>query len=201
MKNDLICQSSEYDCGPTCVTNAMRFLFEREEIPPVVLKHIWTMGIDTFSSGGETGKMGTSKASMRYMACWFSCYSENCKFPVRAEFLDMENARVAPGTLAWGCLERGGCAVMRCTTGQIPHYVLLTALLPNGEAGLFDPYDEEPDPDPAVRAVYGEPKRMNRVVWAERLNQEDDSDYAQGPLDQRELLLFWRADAGGKTHG
>ena len=34
MKNDLISQSSEYDCGPTCMTNAIRFLYEREESQP-----------------------------------------------------------------------------------------------------------------------------------------------------------------------
>ena len=200
MKNDLIHQSTEYDCGPTCVTNAMRFLFEREEIPPVVMKHIWTMGIDTFATGGETGKMGTSKASMRYMACWFNCYSENCKFPVRSEFLDMELSTLAPDTPAWGCLARGGCAVMRCTTGHIPHYVLLTGLLEGGEIGLFDPYAEDPDPDPAVRLVADAPKRMNRAVRADRLNREDESDYAMGPLEKRELLLFWRTDGEKEAH-
>jgi len=30
MKNQLIHQTSCYDCGPTSITNAMRFLFERE---------------------------------------------------------------------------------------------------------------------------------------------------------------------------
>ena len=201
MKNDLICQSTEYDCGPTCVTNAMRYLFEREEIPPVVMKHIWTMGIDTFATGGETGKMGTSKASMRYMACWFGCYSDNCRFPVRSEFLDQEFARVTPGSPAWECLDRGGCAVMRCTTGQIPHYVLLTALLPDGKLGLFDPYAEDDlDPDDAVWEVTDQPKRMNRIVLADRVNWTEPLDYAMGMPDQRELLLFWRTDGEGANH-
>ena len=198
MKNDLIYQSSEFDCGPTSVTNAMRFLFEREEIPPVVLKHIWTMGIDTFATGGETGKMGTSKASMRYMAAWFNCYADNCRFAVKSRFCELEEARIAPGTPTWECLARGGCAVMRCTTGGIGHYVLLTALLPNDEIGLFDPYDEEPEfDDPGRRYVNDQPKRLNRVVRVEYLNLEDQSDYAMGPLDMRENLLFWRGDKDG----
>ena len=33
---------------------------------------------------------------------------------------------------------------MRCYTGRIAHYVLLTKILPNGEIGLFDPYAEDP---------------------------------------------------------
>ncbi len=32
MKNLLIYQSTEYDCGPTTLTNAIRYLFDREEI-------------------------------------------------------------------------------------------------------------------------------------------------------------------------
>ena len=37
MKNDLIHQASEYDCGPTSVTNAIRYLYERVEIDPALI--------------------------------------------------------------------------------------------------------------------------------------------------------------------
>ena len=40
MKNPLHYQLSEYDCGPTCMLNAVSFLFEREEIPPEVIRNI-----------------------------------------------------------------------------------------------------------------------------------------------------------------
>ena len=113
MKNQLIHQTSCYDCGPTSITNAMRFLFEREEIPPVLLKHIWTMGLDAYADGGEPGKAGTSKASMRYMAAWLECFADKCGFPLKATFLDMDFAAIQSGSLAWKCLERGGCAVVR----------------------------------------------------------------------------------------
>ena len=196
MKNGLIYQSSNYDCGPTSVTNAMRFLFEREEIPPAVLKHIWTMGLDTFSASGDPGREGTSKASMRYMAAWFECYAaRHDDFPLKSTFLDMELASFEPGSLPWRCLEQGGCAVVRVELGR-GHYVLLTGILPGGEIGLFDPYDKLPDRgDPAVRVISDEPKRMNRAVMPEALNQSSGSDYAQGALERRECLLFWRSDA------
>lgn len=195
MKNRLICQTTNYDCGPTSVTNAMRFLFEREEIPPVVLKHIWTMGIDTFSQGGEPGKAGTSKASMRYMAAWFECYAEKCRFPVKSTFLDSDFAAVKPGSLIWRCLERGGCAVVRCWLEGGGHYVLLTQLLPGETVGLFDPYDEVPDRGtPGVRHCDDDPKRKNRAVHCDILNRADESDYAMGASERREVLLFWRSD-------
>ena len=200
MKNDLIYQSSEYDCGPTCLTNAIRYLFEREEILPGLLKHIWLMANDTYGDKGCIGCHGTSKAAMRYMADWFNCYAKGWHFPIVAEFLENENAIAEPGGRLWQCLERGGCAVMRCTAGGIPHYVLLTALLPEGEIGLFDPYEEEPDfTEPGRRVIHGQPKRYNRAVRYDLLNLREVSDYAMGEYKDRELLLIWRQESTGEA--
>lgn len=193
MKNDLIYQSSEYDCGPTCLTNAIRFLFEREEIQPAILKHIWVMGNDTYCEQGRLGCRGTSKAAMRYMADWFNSYSEGCGFPIAAKFLDGGDTEIAPETETWRCLQSGGCAVMRCTAGGIPHYVLLTALLPGGEIALFDPFREDPDfKAPGRRVIDGHPNACNRAVQYPLLNLSDEADYAMGPLEKRETLLIWR---------
>ena len=195
MKNDLIYQSSEYDCGPTSLTNAVRYLFEREEILPGLLKHIWLMGNDTYCEKGCVGCHGTSKAAMRYMADWFNCYAKGWRFPIAAEFLENENAIAEPEGRLWQCLERGGCAVMRCTAGGIGHYVLLTAILPEGEIGLFDPYEEEPDfTEPGRRVIHDKPKQYNRAVRYELLNLKDKADYAMGEYKDRELLLLWRRE-------
>ena len=193
MKNDLISQSSEFDCGPTTLVNAMRFLYEREEIPPAILKHIWTMGNDTFNEEGHVGKHGTSKASMRYMAEWLNAYARGCRFPVAARFLELDDAVVAPGSDIWQCLERGGCVLMRCFAGGYGHYVLLTTILSETELGLFDPYYEIPaaHEDP-WRVVEGEPKRMNRAVDISVINREDASDYAMGKKAIREILMIER---------
>ncbi len=40
MKNLLNYQSSEYDCGPVSLTNAIRYLFDREVIYPDIIKYI-----------------------------------------------------------------------------------------------------------------------------------------------------------------
>lgn len=195
MKNQLICQTTNYDCGPTSITNAMRFLFEREEIPPVILKSIWTMGIDTFAEDGEPGKEGTSKASMRYMAAWFECFSQKCHFPLKTMFLDMEYAAVGKGSLVWKCLERGGCAVVRCWHGKKGHYVLLTQLVSDEVIGLFDPFDEGAQGDEAnCRFVSGDPCRKNREVRADVFNRTEVVNYAMGEPERREVLLFWRSD-------
>ena len=42
LKNNLIYQTSEYDCGTACLVNALRYLYERDEIIPEVLKAMYT---------------------------------------------------------------------------------------------------------------------------------------------------------------
>ena len=196
MKNLLNYQSSEYDCGPTSMTNAIRYLFDREEIAPGVLKHIWVMGNDTFCDEGQIGKHGTSKASMRYMAAWLNAFGKGCKFPIHAEFLELEDAVVLPGTRTWQCLEEGGCAVMRCFSGGYGHYVLLTRILSDHEIGFFDPYEEEPEFEgEGRRVIEGQPRVMNRAAYTEIINGADESDYAMGKPEIRELLLLWKKRA------
>ena len=53
MKNFLLTQSTEYDCGPVTLVNAMRFLFDREEIPPALIRAIWLYANDTYNEQGQ----------------------------------------------------------------------------------------------------------------------------------------------------
>lgn len=43
MKNPLNYQTTEYDCGPTTVMNAVSYLFNREEISPDIPKCIYAI--------------------------------------------------------------------------------------------------------------------------------------------------------------
>lgn len=52
MKNLLIYQSTEYDCGPTTLTNAIRYLFDREEIYPDIVKYIMLYCLDSYNEAG-----------------------------------------------------------------------------------------------------------------------------------------------------
>ena len=40
MKSPLQYQITEYDCGQATVLNAIRYLFNRGEIPPIIIKYI-----------------------------------------------------------------------------------------------------------------------------------------------------------------
>ena len=81
MKNVLNYQSSEYDCGPTTLTNALRYLFERCDIPPELLKAIALYTLDAYNEEGETGRSGTSAMAMQFLASWFEQFGRCKKIP------------------------------------------------------------------------------------------------------------------------
>ena len=195
MKSLLIYQSSEFDCGPTSLTNAIRFLFDREEIPPALLRGIWPYCHDTYNEQGEPGKHGTSKACIRFLAEWLNGCARGCRFPLRARFADQEGADIAPGTPAYRCLEDGGAVLMRCWLEGYGHYILLTGLTGQG-AAVFDPYEEPDRPlDADILLVHDQPRRMNRIVPLARLNARGKADYNAGDEDRREVLMMWREEA------
>lgn len=66
MKNPLHYQLSEYDCGPTSMLNAISFLFDREEISPVIIRNIMLYCLDCYDGDGVMGKKGTSCAAMMF---------------------------------------------------------------------------------------------------------------------------------------
>ena len=66
MKNLLNYQSSEYDCGPVSLINALRYLYEREEILPDIIKFIMLYCMDTYSEAGEPCKHGTSRSAASF---------------------------------------------------------------------------------------------------------------------------------------
>ena len=188
MKNVLLTQTTEYDCGPTTLVNALRFLFEREDIPPALIRTIWLHTNDTYDERGQKGCRGTSKACVRYLCEFFNDYGEHCHFPIRAAFTDKEAAEIAPGSAAIRCLETDGVVMIRCWLENCPHYVLLTGIMEQGVA-LFDPYEDTQFYD----WEENEPRRWNRIVTMDRLNAVDNQDYAMGEVCKRENLLIWNS--------
>ena len=47
-------QSTEYDCVPATILNAIRALFNRPEIPPQAIRRIWLYTLDTMDSRGRS---------------------------------------------------------------------------------------------------------------------------------------------------
>ena len=196
MKNFLITQSSEYDCGPTTLINALRFLFDRDRIPPALVRTVWLHTNDTYNEQGQKGCRGTSKACIRFLGEFFNDYGKHCGFPIRTAFMEEEGAAITKDSPTYRCLATGGVALMRCWLENCGHYVLLTGLTERGVL-LFDPYEDtipytwEKD---MTRVIADEPRRWNREVALERLNETVQHDYAMGEVSERENLLLWNTE-------
>ena len=197
MKNVLNYQSSEYDCGPTTLTNALRFLFERCDIPPELLKAIAVYTLDAYNEQGETGKNGTSAMAMQFLANWFEQYGRCKRFPISAAFLCAQQVRVLQSSEIVACIQQGGVAVVRCWLGGDGHYVLLTPVF-GEEIGLFDPYAIHPQAffaekllEQGIRLVSDQPCIMNRIVRADILDSQSKANYSMGSYPIREAMLLF----------
>ncbi|MBQ8092644.1 MAG: peptidase C39 [Clostridia bacterium] len=200
MNNILNYQSSEYDCGPVSLTNALRFLFERKELQPDLLRGIFLYTLDTFNEHGECGKRGTSKASMSFISEWFNGYGCIRKFPIRSEYLSGATVAAAQDGKIADALRANGVAIVRCTLGEDEHYILLTGLEEDGIA-LFDPYEVDPSyfltessSRGGVRVIDDEPRRCNQVVSEQVLDSTGKNDYALGPYEEREALIVYNVN-------
>lgn len=195
MKNLLNYQSSEYDCGPVTLTNAIRFLFEREDIYPDMIKYIMLYCLDSYNEKGEPCKHGTSKTAMLFLANWLNHFGEIKHFPISCEFLCGEDVILEKDNPIYRALLQGGAVVLRLFL-DVAHYVLLTGIK-GDKVYMFDPYYEETD-DPNLDKEYSEagisfvtdqPKRANRLISIEKLNRFTKGYYEMGPFETREAMI------------
>ena len=201
MKNLLNYQSTEFDCGPVSLLNAFRYLFEREELPPDLAKFIMLYCNDAHNPKGEIGKSGTSCAAMRFMASFLNDYSMGRNFPIYCKFLGRQDVIFEKGHRIYDFIKNGGVVVLRLYI-DVAHYVLLTDI-EEDHVLMFDPYYEEqddPDFDPlyiqdGIEFIWDQPKKANRRISFERLNQTTEDYYHMGPVIDREAILIERTSS------
>ena len=190
MKNPLNYQTTEYDCGPTTLLNAMRYLFKREEIPPDIIKHISLYSLDSYNDKGESGKNGTSSMAMLFLSEWLNKFGKIKKFPISCECLPSEAVFIAQNSKIVAALQQGGVAVVRVRLGCW-HYVLLTGA--DGQnINLFDPYFRKiPFKQAGLKIITDKPNSMNRQVSFDNINSFGKGLYALGPEKTREAIIIF----------
>lgn len=197
MKNLLNYQTSEYDCGPVSILNGIRYLFEREEIYPDLIKFIMLYCMDTYNEAGELCKHGTSPAAMSYMTCWLNHFAQTKKFPLFCEHYSGDQVRLTPESPITKALHKGGVVVLHLFL-DVGHYVLLTGI-EKDRVLLFDPfYEEANDPEldkeydtHEIFFIWDQPKRANRSVAIERMNRLTREFYEMGEYSCREALVMF----------
>lgn len=193
MKNPLRYQATEYDCGPTSVENAISFLFQREEIPPIILKNIMLYCLDQYNTKGEYPKGGTSQIAMRYLSEWLNLYHQVHDFPIHCEFIVGGEVRIEKQSKIVSCLRSGGAVVLRVWFG-CGHYMLLTGM-DEQYVFAFDPYYmEKPFDNKRILMVGDKPTFMNRKVPFDVLNREGKDVYEMGSIESRDAILIYNLD-------
>lgn len=113
MKNPLHYQLSDYDCGPTSVLNAVAYLFEREDIPPEILRNVMLYCLDCHSFDGAPGKLGTSTSAMMFLSNWLDNFGRVGIMPISSSYLAGDRVYLGSASSINDALKRGGVVVVR----------------------------------------------------------------------------------------
>lgn len=192
MKIPLHYQLSEYDCGPTSVLNALSFLFERSEIPPVLIRNIMLYSLDCYDSCGEAGKSGTSRSAMMFLSHWMEGFGQTGRLDISSSYLSGSQVFLGPDSEIVKALKQGGAVVVRLFLDEW-YYILLTGLGEKGYLQAFDPYLSQDilQGHSEVIAVDDQPYKYNRLIPFTNFNSEEELLYAFGPMAGREAVILY----------
>ena len=204
MKNPLRYQMSEYDCGPTAILDALIYLFDREELPPGVIKIIYMLTMAKVNCKGIPGRGGTSNNAVHFVADWFNDYRATTGFPISCSFLKGPSVSFHKTSKLRKQLQHDNAvAVLRVSYG-CDHYVLVTHA-DEKYAYIFDPYYEENpvcvrdgNSHGKIIDVKDHPKEYNRMVEFSVLDSEVRGTYSLINSEGKCAAIFYKAGDSDK---
>lgn len=210
MKSPLMYQTTDYDCGPTAVLNALRFLYDRNEIPPEFLSKAYSCMLDRCNGEGVTCRGGTTNAAIRYYVDWLKIYARDVHYNILVRYIDGEDVSFKENSLIRKCLTMGGAAVVRCFAEE-DHFITLTGLQmgtsenpydPLEYVRVFDPWYMEQDlwQNSRIQRVFDRPKSCNLLVPVENMESEYLDWYSLANHEEKCAALFVRTGKGYVIH-
>lgn len=193
MKTPLRYQITEFDCGSVSLINCITYLFERKEIPTELIKVISTFTLDCYDEKGRLGAGGTIREMIYFISRWINEFSETKSIHLSAKYLKGKNVELLE---ILKCLKAGGCVNLRTYNEMAEHYISITGY-DNEYIYLFDPYyrmPEEYKENKMVDCIVSNPFSYNRRVRIEQFVSDKKLDFALGPVEKREAILFNRND-------
>lgn len=181
MKTPLSFQITEYDCGPTSLLNALRYLYNRQEIPVEIIKEIYK---DTWDKDYH----GTSREAIKILSERINKIIENKILNIHSSYLSKEEVSVE---VIKNCLNNNGVVLYR-TFQAVEHYSIITKISKR-YAYIFDPYYVSASyfrNDKEVKNDFNHLFSFNRRVTLKRLNSEKKENFSLGPISGREVLLL-----------
>lgn len=193
MKTPLRYQITEYDCGSVSLVNCITYLFERNEIPAELIKVISTFTLDCYDEKGRLGAGGTIREMIYFISRWIDEFSEQKSIPLDAKYLKGKSVELLA---ILKCLKAGGCVNLRTYNDGAEHYITLTGY-DNEYIYLFDPYYRNPEEfkgNDMIDCIVSNAFSYNRRVRIEQFVSDKKLNFALGPVDKREAVLFNRND-------
>lgn len=188
-------QVTEYDCVPVAFINAVSYLFERREIPPMVIRHIYAYSLDTVGPSARLGSGGTSRHAVRLLGHWLGAYKYR-HFSVTTRFLEGDDVHLRDDSPVVGCLQDDGVALCDIRLGDREEHYVMAIREEEGWLHCFDPYYRTllRGLRHHVRIIDNpDGRQANLMIERDWMDQEDARlRFCLGPLPMREALLIWR---------
>lgn len=195
MKSPFRQQVSEYDCVPTTFLNALGYLFERDDIPPLVIQRIYLFCLDSMASHKAIGH-GTSGLAVQLLGDWLNEYSHR-SFRIHADYCAGESVHLKQGNKISKCLNAGGVALLRVKHQRNCWHYVLGLSVSKGWLYCYDPYPRTAKSNKrgqyefmAEEGIHT-PNLKIACTWLD--TSSNQWQYRLGSSNQRECLLLKRA--------
>lgn len=165
-------QISEYDCAPTSLLNALKYLYKKDEIPIDILKIVYTNTLDCKNK--IIGDCGTSRKAMKKICKKINHYSQRKNYGLNFKYLDKDNFNIQS---IKKCINNNGVVIVRSWL-ELEHYYLLTDI-DSKKVYVWDPYIDIQIED-----------NYNIIIDRDTLETEEEINYSLGPIKKREIILI-----------
>lgn len=194
MKTPLGYQITEYDCVPTTFINALKYLLQRDEIFPEIIRNIYMYSLDTYNRKGKLGGNGTSYFAVELISNWLNEFSKSHNLKIKCRTLEREAINLKADSKIYECLNNNGVAAVKVYFDypNIYHYVLLTSI-DDDYVYVFDPYYRKRNfKDKEVEIIIDKSEIYNRRISKSRFEKEEEIFYAMSFMKDRECTLLYR---------
>lgn len=189
-------QASNYDCVPTTILNALSYLFDRSEIPPLAVQRVYLYCLDSVSGDRHFGH-GTTEFAVRLLAEWFGNFKTK-KFSSCWRYLSGDEVHLAQKNPIATALNTGGVVPLCVTDGGKGWHYILALQMDRDWLYAYDPYPRNARANKAKAYEYLVPENSNapnvRISRAYMDTQTRKGRYRLGFYADREAVQIWRGD-------
>lgn len=171
-------QSTEYDCGPVAIMNAISCVCDFSDIPVSVLKMVYNATLDKCNQTGYVGWEGTTLESMEFVANWLNHFYSKVGFPeLTCKVLKGDEVSFKKDSELLQWLKQENVVVLIYCKLYNKHYVVLTDA-DDEFVYLWDSYYWDIDyNDERIVRINDEPFRANRKLSIDFLDTNNEGIY------------------------